>query len=259
LPSDTEWVLEWETYDIQVLGDGKRCFFCDDLHYNTPKGLQRRMNKFVSADIILATYAPLMNEFEYPKSVIDKTIWIPHCASDRFLIQNTYKVEQEPLLILPMPSKDFEAWYPNRLIISKIAKVKTLNHPGYTHYPTNAGRRLQNEYNADLNIMPLEFSQAFGVITDSSVYHYLLAKHFEIMASGSLLICDEYGKQWLEKLGYQDNVHFVSYTIKTFATMVESLKDPIPFMKIREAGSSLTKKNHLVSDRVHQILSLFDF
>jgi len=258
LPEDSEYVLEWETYDIEVYGNCKRAFFCDDLHYKTPELYQRRLKKFEKADIILATYAPLMRKFEYPEHIINKTKWIPHCASNRFRLCNTYNIKDNPTILIPMPSNNFQAWYPNRLIISKIcSNVKMLNHPGYTHYPTYTNRVFQDKYNVDPNILPLEFSKAFGVICDSSVYHYLLAKHFEIMASGALLICDEYGKNLLEKLGYIDNIHFVSYTIYNIAHVMEKLKEPSSFMNIRESGYNFTKDNHMVSNRVKSIIEIF--
>jgi len=98
-----------------------------------------------------------------------------------------------------------------------------------------------------------------AAITDTSQKNYLIAKLFEIPATGALLLVNVEASNFLDHLGFEDGVHYMSYTIdsmeETISFAVLPKNRPI-VDRIRRNGHALVHKHHTTSTRAHFIHSL---
>ena len=82
----------------------------------------------------------------------------------------------------------------------------------------------------------------------STLYGYPLAKHFEIMASGSLLLSDE--TEDLTTLGMIAGQHYVSITVKNYKEKVrDCLENPEKYNEIRKHGMEFSRRRHGIDSR----------
>ena len=86
----------------------------------------------------------------------------------------------------------------------------------------------------------------------STLYEYPLAKHFEIMASGSLLFSDE--TEDLTRLGMISGKHYISVTADNYREKVkECLESPREYENIRKNGMEFSRKYHGINSRFKTI------
>src|SRR5262245_57406691 len=79
-------------------------------------------------------------------------------------------------------------------------------HPGYhCGYDHANNADVGRGYAESLN----EHRTAF---TDSLIFKYVVAKHFEIPATGALLFADDSVRKPLRELGFVENEHYVSFS-----------------------------------------------
>ena len=84
---------------------------------------------------------------------------------------------------------------------------------------------------------------------------YILAKTFEICASGSLLLCsDSNVKSQMEKIGFINNINYISCSRENFMERVEWILNPDNINQvelIRKKGYEFIINNHTMYDRLN--------
>jgi hypothetical protein len=94
---------------------------------------------------------------------------------------------------------------------------------------------------------------AFTCCLNSDI-QYLVGKFFEIPSTGALLLAfDLYVKDFMKKLGFIDNVNYISCDIKNMDSKIKYILDPEnreTIDKIRKNGQKLVISKHKKSDRI---------
>jgi len=92
----------------------------------------------------------------------------------------------------------------------------------------------------------------FCCVTSSSIFNYVLAKHLEIPAVGSLLLANE--TKDLKMAGLIAYQHYIPITKNNVFTKIEQcIKNPNDYNNIRKAGMEFVRKNHSVNNRIEQL------
>ncbi|XWV24935.1 hypothetical protein QJ856_gp0846 [Tupanvirus deep ocean] len=91
---------------------------------------------------------------------------------------------------------------------------------------------------------------------------YIVAKHFEILSSGSLLLAgNPHTKNYFEKLGFYDGVHYMSTTIDNINEKISYIMDPInreTINKIRKNGYELVREKHTFKNRANYLKNILE-
>ena len=91
----------------------------------------------------------------------------------------------------------------------------------------------------------------FCCVSSSSIFNYVLAKCFEIMATGSLLLVDETADS--KKLGLVPYKHYIPINKSdVFDKIYQCIKDPNSYDGIRKAGMRFARENHSIINRMDQ-------
>ena len=217
-------VLLWEAYEfierntelltMDAASDARsatrRIVFCDDVHYFTAHRRQQRLRAFCWADRIMATYPDKLIEW-YPEIATKPIHWTPHAASSYF--QRAAAPSSDRVLL-----SGSRSWpYPFRQFCrEKLPEsvCTAVDHPGYPGYPGDQAnamkadsaamqQRGQERYAALLSAHP-------AMLVCGSIFGYLVAKVFEGMAAGCLVIAERasLGKR-LSLLGFSEGEHYV--------------------------------------------------
>ena len=84
---------------------------------------------------------------------------------------------------------------------------------------------------------------------DYVCFNYALAKHYEIPATGSLLIADETND--LKRAGFIADKHYISVNRSNILEKIRScLRNPKDYEIIRKAGMAFSRKNHSINNRI---------
>jgi hypothetical protein len=254
-----EVVLFWETYDLfnaiePALHDlGCRLvLYADDLHLLSGQESMRgaKLAAFSGCDKVLTSYAYVFDEF-YPELRNRKTvIWTPHAASPDFVLPFNCRPENAILL-----SGFIGALYPLRMRMKELQQegryaIVRHEHPGYSEgYDYEHDARVGTGYASTIH----RFKAGF---TDALTFGYVVAKHFEIPATGTLLVADGVVSGPLRELGFIENVHYVPVSAdnleeKTQYVLDESNRGEID--EIRRRGQDLVLSRHKTCDRADLI------
>jgi hypothetical protein len=91
---------------------------------------------------------------------------------------------------------------------------------------------------------------------------YIVAKHFEILSSGSLLLAGNINtKKYFEKLGFRDGIHYIAIEPSNFLEMVKYITDPKNLEKINEIrknGYQFVKEYHHYKNRIEYLKKIFN-
>jgi Glycosyl transferases group 1 len=254
-------ILFWEQYhvfnrrakELQKL-NVQIGIWADDLHSFSDSVRLSRIAPFVLADKILASAANRFDDF-YPfigKGA--KLVWVPHSASTDFVI--SFNESPEAALSLSGALTDH---YPLRLRVRDLSEKKNLpivsiSHPGYhCQFDHGTDERVGKNYARFL-------ARHLAAFTDGPVYGYLVAKFFEIPATGTLLLGERSMKGALASLGFEDGVHYLSVGRENLESRIEEALDPgnrKVIDEIRRQGQELVLKHHLVEHRARQIDEAF--
>lgn len=214
-------VFLWEGYELLerhehelTLISAEKIFFCDDPHFFTLHRRQQRLRAFQWADKILATYPEKVKEW-FPEINHSKIYWTPHAAASCFSPSFNPSINR----VLLSGSRTWP--YPFR----QFCQIKlsadlcdVVDHPGYPGYPGDA---------ANKSIANTEMLQCVGresyakllryypaMLVCVSIFSYLVAKVFEGMASGCLVICDRTSLSYsLSLLGFVAGEHYIETDI----------------------------------------------
>lgn len=255
-----ESILFWEGYellrsearDIYRL-DCRKSVLADDLHMWGEWDELRRQTKLVSfalCDTILCTNGNVWDAF-YPEFAgTKKVIWIPHSASPDFMLPYNPNPENSILL-----SGAIGRHYPLRQQMRALYEQGTYSivynqHPGYyTGYDYENDNYVGGAYAKTLN----RYRAAF---TDSLTFRYVVAKYFEIPATGALLFADDAVRGPLQELGFIENRHYLAVSKENLEEKVEYVLDKRnqeELDEIRRRGQALVWERHKTSDRARQI------
>jgi hypothetical protein len=257
LGEEPEVILFWEL-DWFVAGladqverlDCLKAFIANDLHWKSEASRWNRILCYMIVDIVFSTYAYRFHEFYPEVREFARCIWLPRSASPDFLLPFNFEAENAVLL-----SGALSSCYPLRrrmkdLCDSGRQRIVHHPHPGYrSRFDHEADPRVGRGYGRLIN----GYRAAF---TDSSDYRYTVAKHFEIPATGSLLLADRAVAGPLERLGFVAGEHYI-------ATSDDDLEDQVRFVlegahapeldAIRRRGQELVWGRHKTSDRAASI------
>jgi len=252
-----EIILFWEGYEFLSARfsdiDRLKChklIFADDLHWWNEQMRLQKLVSFGLCETILSPYAYLWEDF-YPELAGGKqVVLIPHSASPDFIVGYNQSPENSILL-----SGAVSPHYPLRrqlkeLHAERVYSISYHPHPGYhCQYDHPANENVGRGYAERIN----RFRAAF---TDSLIYGYVVAKYFEIPATGALLVADDAVSGPLKDLGFTANEHY-------FPVSKENLEDGIKYVldkanheeldEIRRSGQELVRSSHKTSDRARHI------
>jgi glycosyl transferase family 1 len=247
-----EVVLFWESFEeaarhvLALRKAGTRVYvMTDDLYIK-----RRRMKSALRlAHGILSTYAPCFGD-SFPNIDASRVSWVPHAAGPDFLLP----LEDKPRPVVFVSGSMCDL-YPFRLTMHEFAlrrpELACLHdHPGYhSTYDYERDGRVGRGYAEAMR-------SCLAAFTDTSRYRYLVAKHFEIPATGALLIADRAAAPQLEMLGFVDGVHYVGATADDLERVVLHVLDPgnaAEIDAIRRRGHALVHERHTTAYRAQQI------
>jgi Glycosyl transferases group 1 len=256
-----EVILFWERYEVftsrarELSRLGMQIgIWADDIHWFSEAARLSRVVPFVVADKVLAAYANRLEEF-YP--FVRKNadlIWVPHSASADFVIPLNEK--PEPAIFL---SGAMTSHYPLQRQMKALYDENSLpivffDHPGYhCEFDHESDGRIGKGFARNI-------AKHLAAITDGLIYCYLVAKFFEIPATGALLLGEERMKGALACLGFRDGVHYLSVSPQNLKPRIKEALDPENRKEIdemRRQGQQLVLERHLVEHRAKQIDEVF--
>lgn len=217
----------------------------EDLHYPIA-GMREALR---DATAILSTYASRLAAF-YPETADARVIWVPHAAGPDFLLP----LHEAPAKAV-FSSGAVHQLYPLRvtmrqLILRHPELGRIQLHPGYTGaFDPAVDARVGPGYAAAIR-------ECLAAFTDASRYLYVVAKHFEIPATGALLIADRAASPQLAELGFVDGVNYVSADAGDLEAVVEHVLDDRnreEIDAIRVRGHTLIRERHTTRHRAQQI------
>jgi len=251
-----EVILFWEEYSFlnahssEIVGlDCRKCIFCDDLHWFTDKMRRSKLAGFAMCDLVITPYAYLWTDF-YRELRHANVLWVPHAASPDFMVVFNDNPENSIFL-----SGEINEFYPMRQLMKQLAQGRLYSivyhsHPGYhCRYDYNRNQNIGPAYAKKINRYRVAF-------TDSVKYGYVVAKYFEIPATGALLLADDTVASPLRQLGFEKNVHYVPVSARNLEKQIRFVldeKNRPQLDEIRRNGQTLVWQRHTTSDRAKQI------
>jgi hypothetical protein len=250
-------VLFWEGYHLVTsaflrrLRAGIRVIvYCEDLHWFHLEMQFMKMVALTAADVILATYAPVFEKFFPTVAAAKRVVWVPHAASPEFMLPLNESAENVIFL-----SGKINDYYPLRQRLKALADETELHivehpHPGYQcNYDHETSGDVGAGYARRINASRAAF-------TDASKFNYLLAKFFEIPATGSLLLGDTAVEKELSQLGFRQRVHYIPVSDATLESELRHILDArnhAELDEVRRRGQQLIWARHKTSDRAKLI------
>jgi len=143
--------------------------------------------------------------------------------------------------------------YPFRQKMYEISRT----HPGVIYLPVNFGYVIKKDspryiygekYIKELNKYLICFTCDACVVRP-----YIVAKHFEIMSAGSLLLAGNPNtRPYFEKLGFVDGVHYIAVTPTNIMEKINYVLDPanrVVIDRIRKNGYEMVRSKHFYKYR----------
>lgn len=250
-------ILFWEGYEFLNAHaedfyrlDCRKFILADDLHWWSEQMRQSKLVGFALCETILSTYAYVWNQF-YPEFAGTKNLmWIPHSASPDFMLRHNQRPENSILL-----SGAIDHHYPLRQQMKMLSDQRSYSiayhrHPGYhCGYDHDGDKNVGRGYAEKINNYRAGF-------TDSLKYGYVVAKYFEIPATGALLFADAAVSGPLKELGFTENSHYVPVSKENLEERIQYVLDEAnheEMDEIRRRGQQLVWERHKTSDRAKKI------
>lgn len=252
-----EVILFWEgypflaehAYDL-VHMTCRKCLFADDLHWGWPEEGQRKFLCYSLCDTIISSYAYRFDDMYPQLSRIKRIAWVPHSASPDFMLPFNAHAENAILL-----SGSLDHHYPFRERVKRLHEQQSYRiayhpHPGYgCDYDYETSGDVGQGYAAKIN----SYRAAF---TDSSHYRYVVAKYFEIPATGALLMADDSVSAQLHELGMIEHKNYLPVSSNNIEEKIEYVlneQNHQELDEIRKRGQELIRERHKTSDRARMI------
>ena len=247
-----EVVLFLEAYDAAayhaeaLASAGVRLYVkTEDLHYP----IDRMSETLRMATAVLSTYAPRLFAF-LPELEGQRVIWVPHAAGPDFLLP----LAQAPVASV-FVSGAINDFYPLRMAMRELV----LRRPELGRIHPHPGYARAFDYATDSSVgrgYAESIRQCLAGFTDSSRFLYVVAKHFEIPATGALLIADRAVSAQLADLGFIDGWNYLSADSGDLEAVVEHALDDrnrAEVDAIRRRGHALIRERHTTRHRAQQI------
>jgi hypothetical protein len=241
--------LQARATDIQRL-DCNKVFLADDLHWWDPQMRQMKFISFALCDTVLATYAYTWAKLYPELAGMKKLVWIPHAASTDFMLPYNEAAENSIFI-----SGAVSHHYPLRQQMMKLFaqnsySIKSHPHPGYhAGYDYNSNSNIGRGYAEKINKYRVGF-------TDCLTFRYVVAKYFEIPATGALLLAEGAVKEPLKELGFIENVHYIPVSQEDLEERVKYVLDETnreELDQVRRRAQKLVWERHTTSNRAKLI------
>ncbi len=252
-----EVMLFWEAYDLCIsMGPAlldigcRRCVFVDDLHWRDDADKEVKSLGLSLCDTILCTYAYAIDEYYPELRNRKKIVWVPHSASPDFVMP--FNDQPQNALLL---SGCVNEHYPLRQRVKKLRDeerypIRLHEHPGYgAEFDYERDPRIGAGYARLIH----RYKAAF---TDSLWMKYVVAKYFEIPATGALLFADSAVSQQLKELGLLENLHYIPASRENLEDQIRYILNPShdsELDEIRRRGQEVVLSRHKTSDRAKLI------
>jgi hypothetical protein len=250
-------ILFWEGYHFLNANEKSiKSLECDkyiftvDLHWSD---LPMRIRKRISLsmfDTILSSCGYIFQRF-YPDIYRTKNImWIPHSASQDFMLDCNTHAENAIFL-----SGAINSVYPLRQRMKELCDNDAYpiihhEHPGYhCRYNYESDANIGAQYARKINKYRIGF-------TDCSIYSYIVAKYFEIPSTGALLLADDTISEPFRELGFIENIHYVPVSMNNLEEKIQYVlheKHHPELDEIRKRGQALVWEKHTTSHRARLI------
>jgi Glycosyl transferases group 1 len=252
-----ETIIFWEAYELvyryarqmQRL-TCRKLFFADDLHWWDRRMREIKVVVFALSDVILTPYAYCWSKL-YPELSSRKVFWVPHSASPDFMLPSNRSPKNSIFL-----SGAMNEAYPLRQQMLKLHEegsyaIEYLRHPGYY-----CGYNYESNANIGRGYARRIHDCRAGFADSVFPYAYLVAKYFEIPATGALLVADDSVSPHLQELGFEANRHYVPVSQKNLEEQIKyvlaaSNKEELD--RVRLNGQTLVQERHKTSDRARLI------
>jgi hypothetical protein len=220
--------------------------FAEDLHCFDEISRAQKVLSFLTCDVILAAYPNAFADF-YPRIwETRRVLAVAHAASPDFALPFNEEAVNAVFL-----SGAINFHYPMRQRMAELSGNPALSivhhpHPGYhCSYDYATDPRVGRSY-------ALKIQEYRAGFTDCALYRYVVAKHFEIPATGALLLADRAVRPELAELGLLDGLHYVSVADRDLEERLRYVLDPAnhdELDQIRRRGQALVRQRHTTADR----------
>lgn len=224
--------------EFKVPKSCKISYIIDDLH--TGGEIKKaRMTNHKLVYKIFATYGYCFEKY-YPMIPKEKMIWFPHSA--RYILE----INNNPINKILVSGRFSKSQYPNRFKIIEYSKKDN-----FIHYekPKLNGYRASNESDIKNRLYGKKFYNILNkylicfTCDANESRPYIVAKHFEILGSGSLLFaCNPHTKKEFESLGFIDGEDYISCNSENMEEKINWLRNPENLYKINEIRNSGNRK-----------------
>jgi hypothetical protein len=228
----------------------RKAILADDLHWWDAGMRMRKTVGFALCETVISTVGYAWNRL-YPEFAgTKKVVWVPHSASPDFMVPYNPKPENAIFV-----SGAYGNYYPLRDRIRELSHegayaIVCQDHPGYyTGYDYDRNEAVGHGYARKIN----QYRAGF---TDSSKFHYVLAKYFEIPATGALLVGDDSVSGPLRQIGFIENEHYLAVSSANLEEKIRFVLDErnhAQLDQIRRRGQELVWDRHKSIDRARQI------
>jgi len=249
-------LVTYDSYRIDNLlkGNNYIIYKIDDLYTSNKEHFNLRLHNSKYADSIIGPYTYLFEGNKYYNDFKDKVFNIPYSIPEKNILDIQYNDNPKNKILISGYKDDNIIPYSFSYKISLIAEnnndLEILENYGNNKKKHNI---TNNNYIKILN----EYLCCFTCCLD---YKYLVLKHYEIISSGSLLLCDISIEEQLNKLGFYNmkNCIMINKKDNIYKSLLfildENNKDIIN--RIRLNGYELSKK-HYTKFRAERINKLF--
>jgi hypothetical protein len=252
-----ETILFWEGYDFLHAHarelyrmQCRKFVLADDLHWWTADMRKKKLVGYALCDTILATYGYAWSRFYPELAGAKRVVWIPHSAGPDFM--RAYNRQPKNAIFL---SGAINHYYPMRQVMRRLETegrypIVYKPHPGY-----HCGYDHQNDVSVGRGYAE-SLNEHRAAFTDGLIFKYVVAKHFEIPATGALLLADESLRKPLRELGFIEDEHYVSFSRESIEDRLHYILDRdrhAELDEIRRRGQELVWARHKTSDRARQI------
>jgi hypothetical protein len=252
-----ETLLFWEAYHLLARHASeiyqlpcRKVIWADDLHWWDQRMRTGKAVGFALCDVVISTVGYLWNKL-YPEFAGTKrVVWVPHSASPDFMVP--YNDNPENAIFVSGAAGNY---YPLRDRVRALQnegayRIVSQEHPGYyIGFDYQRNESVGRGYARRIN----RYRAAF---TDSSIFSYVLAKYFEIPATGALLVADQAVSGPLAQLGFIENEHYVPVSDNNLEEKIAFVLDERnhdELDQIRKRAQELVWASHKSIDRARQI------
>lgn len=204
------------------------------------------------ADAVLIRYPEAFDQLF--KTCSASKYHFPHWATDAFLAQHVPFANKEKKVLLSGATR--REWYPIRAkaleLMGPKSPIYQRVHPGYVKQMNP--KEEAEKYAA--SIASHDLAIAGAGMGKHLAAPYVLAKHFEIAAAGTVMITDKLMVPLLANLGFIENEHYLTTTVETLEADLERFLNPdfaAQLEKISTAGREVVAREHTLEKRIQQL------